>query len=477
MGLINRMTEKNSTTSNSSFFKRLRWSVIFILLIVVGGYSFFMPTVNDQVTSVNRLSTVTRTDIENTVTAAGSLTSKDWVEIGAQVSGQLKTISVEVGDIVTKGQLLAEIDATVQLAQVNASRASLEALKSQQVSRESTLKLAKLTAERQARMMKEKATSEQEYDQAQNDLIEAKASLLQLKAQIAQSEASLSSEEAELGYTNIYASMDGTIVSIVAKEGQTLNANNQAPTILTIADLTVMTVEAEVSEADIGKVKKNMPVYFSTLGGGSRRWNSQVRQILPTPTIENNVVLYTVLFDIANTDHALLSQMTAQVFFVTSSANNVISVPVGALTYIESNDEANNKKNDRQGAKKSKTLNLSDEERTEMRVARAKGEGRGKGARGESRGAHGKGERRGKKGASSKRFDSTKPHRATVRREVSEGIFETVEVRIGVTSRILAEVISGLNEGDRVVSGIVQQNAVKQEKPKNPNNNRIPRGL
>jgi len=225
MGLINRMTEKNSTTSNSSFFKRLRWSVIFILLIVVGGYSFFMPTVNDQVTSVNRLSTVTRTDIENTVTAAGSLTSKDWVEIGAQVSGQLKTISVEVGDIVTKGQLLAEIDATVQLAQVNASRASLEALKSQQVSRESTLKLAKLTAERQARMMKEKATSEQEYDQAQNDLIEAKASLLQLKAQIAQSEASLSSEEAELGYTNIYASMDGTIVSIVAKEGQTLNAN------------------------------------------------------------------------------------------------------------------------------------------------------------------------------------------------------------------------------------------------------------
>lgn len=464
------MTEKISATYQPSFFSRFRWLLVFILIITAVVYYFFIPATNDQITSIKRLSSVTRGDIENTVTAAGSLTSKDWVEIGAQVSGQLKTISVEIGDVVKKGQLLAEIDATVQVAQVNASRASLDALKSQQTSRESKLKLAKLTAERQGRMIKEDATSEQEYDQAQNDLIEAKASLLQLKAQIAQSAASLSSQEAELGYTNIYASMDGTIVSIVAKEGQTLNANNQAPTILTIADLTVMTVEAEVSEADIGKVTKGMPVYFSTLGAGSRRWNSQVRQILPTPTISNNVVLYTVLFDIDNTDHALLSQMTAQVFFVTSSADNVVSVPVGALTYVENHNGSNKKENERQGADKSNRANLSDEQRAEMRTARAKGEGRGKGAGGE-------GGRRGKNDVGPRSFDSTKPRLATVSREVSEGIFETVEVRIGVTSRILAEVISGLNEGDRVVSGIIQKNSVKQEKPNNPNNNRLPRGL
>lgn len=444
------------------------WQWFFILLIGALAYYFLVPANGEQVTSAPRLSTVARGDIENSVTAAGKLTSKDWVAVGAQVSGQLDTISVEIGDIVTKGQLLAEIDATVQLARVTASRASLNALKSQQVSRESKLRLAKLTAERQGRMMKDKATSEQEYDKAENALIESQASLLQLKAQIAQSEASLSSQEAELGYTTIYAPMDGTVVTIVAKEGQTLNANNQAPTILTIADLTVMTVEAEVSEADIGKLKKNMPVYFSTLGGGNRRWHSSVRQILPTPAIANNVVLYTVLFDIDNSDGALLSQMTAQVFFVSSSARNVLTVPVGALTYID-NKGGGKRTTNGANESKNKASKLTDEQRAEMRAARVSGDGRGK--RGDGKGK----ERRGNKQITA--FENPKPRRATVQREVSEGVYETVEVMIGVTSRISAEVISGLNEGDRVVAGIIQYNNEQQEQSGRNSKQRLPRGL
>lgn len=457
-----------------TYLLRIRW-LILLLIIAASAYFYFMPSSNQQTTAIKRLSTVTRGDIENTVTAAGTLTSKDWVAVGAQVSGQLDTIAVEVGDIVKKGQLLAEIDATVQVARVNASRASLNALKSQQTSRESKLKLAKLTAERQGRMMNDKATSEQEYDKSLNALIEAEASLLQLKAQIAQSEASLSSQEAELGYTTIYAPMDGTVVSVVAKEGQTLNANNQAPTILTIADLTVMTVEAEVSEADINKLKKNMPVYFSTLGGGKRRWESNVRQILPTPTIANNVVLYTVLFDVDNSDAALLSQMTAQVFFVTSSAENVLSVPVGALTFIDDKNPSSKKENNRE-----RMANLSDEQRAAMRAARANGEGRGergeRGERGKNRGERGEG-RRGKRPEAPEFLDNSKPRLATVSREVSEGVYETVEVKVGVTSRIAAEVISGLSEGDKVVSGIIQQNTGEQENSDRSRSNRIPRGL
>jgi macrolide-specific efflux system membrane fusion protein len=460
------MANTEQTTSNSSLstlkalFIWRPWQWIVLLLIGAVAYYFLMPLKSDQVTSVARLSVVTRGDIENTVTAAGKLTSKDWVAVGAQVSGQLDIISVEIGDVVKKDQLLAEIDATVQVARVNASRASLNALKSQKISRESKLRLAKLTAERQGRMMKDKATSEQEYDKAENALIEAEASLLQLKAQIAQSEASLSSQEAELGYTTIYAPMNGTVVSIVAKEGQTLNANNQAPTILTIADLTVMTVEAEVSEADIGKLKKNMEVYFSTLGGGNRRWHSRVRQILPTPTVSNNVVLYTVLFDIDNADSALLSQMTAQVFFVTSSARNVVSIPVGALTYLD----------DKRGV--NKASGLTDEERKKSRASRDKSKGEGRGKR-EGKGRNRKGNNA--KGPTS--FDGLKPRRASVQREVSKGIYETVEVKVGVTSRISAEVISGLGEGDRVVSGIIQYNAAGDTKEDRRNNKRIPRGF
>ena len=453
-------TPQVSGSSKTSFFVRRRWSLIFLLIIAAVSYYYLNPTTSNQVTSELRLSTVTLGDIENSVTAAGKLTSKDWVDIGAQVSGQLDTISVEIGDIVTKGQLLAEIDATVQLARVNASRASLNGLMSQQSSRESKLKLAKRNAERQARMKDDKATSEQAHDNAQNALIEAQASLLQLQSQISQSEASLSTQEAELGYTKIYAPMNGTIVSVAAKEGQTLNANNQAPNILTIADLSVMTVEAEVSEADIGKLKKNMPVYFSTLGGGQRRWNSTVRQILPTPTISNNVVLYTVLFDIDNTDGALLSQMTAQVFFVTSSARDVLFVPVGALTYID----------DKKGANKKAAL--SDEEREKMKAARGKGKGvKGKG--GGKRG--GKGE--GRRGEKPTQIDGSKPRSATVKREVSKGVYEIVEVKIGVVSRVSAEVTSGLSEGDKVVSGIIEYNKGREEKTDKKNNQRIPRGM
>ena len=308
-------------------------------------------------------------------------------------------------------------------------------------------------------MINDKATSEQEYDQSLNALIEAEASLLQLKAQIAQSEASLSSQEAELGYTTIYAPMDGTVVSIVAKEGQTLNANNQAPTILTIADLTMMTVEAEVSEADINKLKKNMPVYFSTLGGGNRRWKSQIRQILPTPTIANNVVLYTVLFDVDNSDAALLSQMTAQVFFVTSSAKDVLSVPVGALTFIDDRNTFS-----KPGNSKEKMAKLPKEPSTEMRPSRVEGE-----VRGESR--------RKKRPEKQALLDSAKPRLANVSREVSIGVYETIQVKIGVTSRINAEVISGLSEGDKVVSGIIQQNTDEEKRSDRSRSNRIPRGL
>lgn len=462
------------TTSRSplAFLLNNRLLVVFLLIIAAVAYYFLKPTASYQTTSAPRISAVTRGDIENTVTAAGKLTSKDWVDIGAQVSGQLEIIHVEIGDVVTEGQLLAEIDATVQFAKVEASRASLNALKSQEISRASKLDLAKLTADRQGRMMKERATSQQDYDNAQNSLIEAQASLLQLAAQIAQSEASLSSLEAELGYTTIYAPMDGTVVSIAAKEGQTLNANQQAPTILTIADLAVMTVEAEVSEADIGKLKKNMPVYFSTLGGGERRWNSNVRQILPTPVTSNNVVLYTVLFDIDNADNSLLSEMTAQVFFVTSSARDVITVPVGALTYIEDESAATKTNDIAATVPGNRFADLTDEQRQARIKERA---ANGGGQRGEGGGRRGGGGTQ-RASAAPAAFESSVPRRATVSRQIAEDEFETVEVQVGVASRISAEIISGLKEGDQVVSGIIQQTAVTAQQA-TTTNTRIPRGF
>ncbi|MGB2789211.1 MAG: efflux RND transporter periplasmic adaptor subunit, partial [Dokdonella sp.] len=130
----------------------------------------------------------------------------------------------------------------------------------------------------------------------------------------------------------IYAPMSGTVVSISALEGQTLNANQITPTILRIADLDTMTVTAQVAEADIGRVQTDMPVYFTTLGQANRRWQGSVRQIQPTPDIVNEVVLFRVLVDVDNRDGVLLPDMTAQVFFVLAQARDVLTLPAAAVS-------------------------------------------------------------------------------------------------------------------------------------------------
>ncbi len=182
---------------------------------------------------------------------------------------------------------------------------------------------------------------------AQAEVRATQARIDMFQAQIRQAQASLRSDEAELGYTRIYAPMSGTVVAVGAREGQTLNAQQQTPLILRIARLSPMTVWAEVSEADIGHVKPGMTAYFTTLAGGSRRWSSTVRQILPVPprpleasqggspsggrSGSERVVLYTVLLDVDNADRALMTDMTAQVFFVAAQANDVLTVPIAAL--------------------------------------------------------------------------------------------------------------------------------------------------
>jgi macrolide-specific efflux system membrane fusion protein len=136
--------------------------------------------------------------------------------------------------------------------------------------------------------------------------------------------------------------MDGTVVSQSVREGQTVNASQTAPTIVQIANLDVMTVRAQVAEADIMKLSTGMSSYFTTLGSNGRRWKSKVRQILPSPEIINDVVLYNVLVDADNADRRLMSGMSTQMFFEVGSANNVLLVPVAAL--IKAIPQENNDK-------------------------------------------------------------------------------------------------------------------------------------
>ncbi|MEB0047012.1 MULTISPECIES: efflux RND transporter periplasmic adaptor subunit [unclassified Pseudomonas] len=290
---------------------------------------------------------VSRADIESSVTALGTLQPRRYVDVGAQASGQIQKIHVEAGDEVEEGQLLVEIDPSTQKAKLDAGRFSIDNLKAQLQEQRAQHDLAQQKYQRQQKLAAGGATREEDVQTAQAEVRATQARVDMFQAQIRQAQASLRSDEAELGYTRIYAPMSGTVVAVGAREGQTLNAQQQTPLILRIAKLSPMTVWAEVSEADIGHVEPGMSAYFTTLSGGNRRWRSTVRQILPVPprpleqaqggsptsgrSGSERVVLYTVLLDVDNADNALMADMTAQVFFVAQHAQNVLTVPTASL--------------------------------------------------------------------------------------------------------------------------------------------------
>lgn len=294
---------------------------------------------------------VTRADIESSVTALGTLQPRRYVDVGAQASGQIRKLHVEAGDEVRQGQLLVEIDPSTQQAKFDAARFAIDNLKAQLAEQRAQFQLARQQYQRQRSLAAAGASRDEDLQIADAQLKVTQARIDMYQAQIHQAQASVRSDEAELGYTRIYAPMDGTVVAVDAREGQTLNAQQQTPLILRIAKLSPMTVWAQVSEADIGKVKPGMTAYFTTLAGGKRRWTSTVRQILPIPPkpldqtsqgggspisassagSASQVVQYTVLLDVDNPDGALMAEMTTQVFFVAGHASQVLTAPLAAL--------------------------------------------------------------------------------------------------------------------------------------------------
>lgn len=377
--------------------RRALLAVACLIPIVAVAAWQVLPSGRDNLATV----TVTRGNIENSVTALGTLQPRRYVDVGAQASGQIRKIHVEAGDQVQEGQLLVEIDPSTQKAKLDASRYAIENLKAQLQEQKAQHELARQKYQRQQRLAAGNATREEDVQTAKAELSATQARVNMFQAQILQAQASLRSDEAELGYTRIFAPMTGTVVAVDARVGQTLNAQQQTPLILRIAKLSPMTVWAEVSEADIGHVKPGMTAYFTTLSGGNRRWTSTVRQILPIPPKPLNetqgsgspssasksgtgrVVLYTVLLDVDNTDNALMAEMTTQVFFVASQVKDALTAPVAALLGTSSADK---------------------------QIARV---------------------------------------------VTDKGRIEEREVRLGISDRLRVEILDGLNEGDHLLIGPV----------------------
>ena len=338
---------------------------------------------------------VTRGDLENAVLATGALQAFRQVDVGAQVSGQLKTLKVKLGDKVTKGQWLAEIDPVISENALRQARASEESLRAQQQSAAAQLTQAELAFRRQQAMLPDDATSRESFEAAKATLDVQRATLASLAAQIRSARIQIETAQANLGYTRIVAPIDGQVVAIVTQEGQTVIAQQQAPVILKLANLDTMTVKAQVSEADVIRVSAGQTAYFTSLGEPDKRHYGKLRAIEPAPqnyadaqsplggggAKPNAAVFYNALFDVPNPEHRLRIAMTAQVNIVLGNARNALIIPAAAL-----------------------------------------GE---------------------------KRKDGT----VAVRVLRADGSTETRHVRIGINNNVRVEVLAGLKDGERVVIG------------------------
>ncbi len=213
-----------------------------------------------------------RSDMEDTVLATGELEPYQLVSVGAQVSGQVVKLHVKVGDRVKTGTPIAEIDSLPQQNTLRNAQAALDNVKAQRLSRKAELTQAELAFARQTKMLAADATSREDYEAARATLETTRAGIAALDAQIRQAEITADTARINLGYTRINAPIDGVVVAVVTEEGRTVNANQSAPTIVMLAKLDVMTVEAQISEADVMRVKPEQKVYFTVLGAPDKRY-------------------------------------------------------------------------------------------------------------------------------------------------------------------------------------------------------------
>jgi membrane fusion protein, macrolide-specific efflux system len=274
---------------------------------------------------------IARDTIEELVTAQGKLEAKEYVDVGTQVSGQLRKLHVAIGDSVKAGDLLAELDPRVYEAQVEANEARLKSLAAQLSEQQAQRVLAEQVFERNRNLIRVDAVSQQMLQESEAEATVARARISATHAQMAEVRSNLAGIRTNLGFTKIVAPMSGSVTTLLAREGQTLNANQTAPILMQVSNLDTMTVRAQVAEADVSRLRPGMPAYFTTLGDPEHRWEGSVRQILPSPETLNDVVLYHVLIDVSNDGQRLMTGMSAQVFFVLGRAQDVAVIPSEAL--------------------------------------------------------------------------------------------------------------------------------------------------
>ena len=317
-----------------------------ILLTAIGlsqGFSAPEPVITEQ---------VDRGDIEKVVLATGTLKPSMQVNVGAQVNGQLRKLYVRQGDKVEKGQLLAEIDPTLQESDLSNATAQLASAKAQKLASQAMLERYRQELNRQQAMMRDGSGVRSDVEQAQAQYDAQRQQVEMNDAQIVQAEMVVKTANANLSYTRIVAPISGEVLGIVTNEGQTIVSSQTAPTILVLAVLDKMLVQTRISEADIQKIQPGQPLWFYVIANPEKRYTSRMGFVQPAPqealeeqasgsstaSQQANAVYYNGTFAVDNAQRELKTSMTAQVFVRVAEAKNVLRVPVSTLGRALSTD-------------------------------------------------------------------------------------------------------------------------------------------
>ena len=451
-------TQPSTTHRKRQQKKWLKWGIIALVLLALAWalYQWLKP---EEVKPNYITATAEIDDIENTVMASGKVKAINTVDVGAEVSGEVTKLYVDVGSEVQTGDLIAQIDQVTQQnnlsnqqASLVQSEASLQSAKSDLFSQQASLKTAYATlASRQAELKQAQADfdrlaplininaiSQQEYENArtkvetaQANVATAQAGIDTAKASIVSAESNIASQQADLqkaqtnldtasndlGNTIIKAPMNGTVVSVTTEQGATVNAMQSAPTIVTLADLSTVRINAQISEADVVKVSAGMPVYFNTIGDPDTKYDAVLTAIEPAPetistsSATNSAVYYIGYIEVPNPDRKFRIDMTTQVFIVTDKAQDAVIVPSSAV--LEGGTQAggaNGRQND---------ANNTDPSSQSMTKPNT--------------------------------LTSPTPKGKYVRVLKADGTVENRAVTVGIDNRVNAQILSGLTKGEDVI--------------------------
>lgn len=319
--------------------------LVVLVIIAAGGYAWWhFRAKPDEAGAIKYITAeVKQGDIAQTVLASGSIQPFKSVKVGAQVSGEISALSVKIGDKVKTGDPIAEIDASTQQNTRDSAAATLASSKAALAAAQAKLREAQQNFNRQQEMVKKGAAARESLDAAQATLKSAQSAVDQAKADIRKSQLELDNAGLRLGYTSVTAPMDGVVISVAVEKGQTVNAVQDSPTLVTLAQTNTMTVEAEIAEADVGAVQPGMAAYFTLLGADKTRYEGKLKSIDPAPlatskntttttsSSNDTAVYYYGKMDVPNADGKLRIGMTANMVINVREAKGVLTIPMTAL--------------------------------------------------------------------------------------------------------------------------------------------------